>query len=351
MGAKWCILDSQELGASERPRRSVMAVFTMWCRELLATWLVVTPIGVTWLMNVENCVMHRVDTRLPLSRQLAVRRRLVAITVVVASLLGSSSLADAATRTVSAGGLTATFTYQGSLPLPRYLHLTLSQNGQVFYDRPVHSKWCGENCAPNLIAPASTLLHLVRLQQHGPLSVVLDLYSGGAHCCTIEQAFTFSFQSNARRVHMVEHNFGDPSVNLARIGPRGTYDFVSADDRFAYEFTDYAASGLPIEILSVAHNSFRNVTRSFPQLIARDAAQWMSDFKAQASSHYQDTVGLVAAWAADEDLLGHSVAVSNFLATQARAGHLNSALSPINPSGQKFVAALQRFLRKAGYVG
>lgn len=149
---------------------------------------------------------------------------------------------------------------------------------------------------------------------------------------------------------MVEHNFGDPSVKLMKIGPGGSFDFVSADDRFAYEFTDYAASGLPIEILSVAHNSFRNVTRSFPQLIARDAAQWMSAFKAQARSHYQDSVGLVAAWAADEDLLGHSVAVANFLASQARAGHLNSALSPINPSGQKFVAALQRFLRKAGYV-
>ena len=76
----------------------------------------------------------------------------------------------------------------------------------------------------------------------------------------------------------------------------------------------------------------------------------MRAFKSQAKSHYSDTVGVVAAWAADEDMLGHSKLVARFLARQARLGHLNSALSPDEPSGKKFVRALQKMLRKDGYA-
>jgi hypothetical protein len=90
-----------------------------------------------------------------------------------------------------------------------------------------------------------------------------------------------------------------------------------------------------------------DITRQFPKLIAHDAAGWMQDFKDQAKQHYPDTTGLVAAWAADEDLLGHHKLVARFLARQARLGHLNS---PVEPGGKKFVRALQKMLRKDGYV-
>jgi hypothetical protein len=107
---------------------------------------------------------------------------------------------------------------------------------------------------------------------------------------------------------------------------------------------------MPIEILSFSHNAFHNVTRSFPKLIANDATQWRSAFDSAATSHYQDTVGLAAAWAADEDMLGHFSSVQKFLRLEQRAGHLNSALSPIEPSGQKFIVAVQKFLGQHGYA-
>jgi hypothetical protein len=48
-------------------------------------------------------------------------------------------------------------------------------------------------------------------------------------------------------------------------------------------------------------------------------------------------------------MLGHSAGVARFLAAQAKAGHLNSALSPITPNDEKYVVALQKFLRAHGY--
>jgi hypothetical protein len=60
---------------------------------------------------------------------------------------------------------------------------------------------------------------------------------------------------------------------------------------------------------------------------------------------------VVAAWAADEELLGHAKLVNMFLANQLKAGHLNSALTPEEPSGAKFVTKLRKFLRTHGYRG
>lgn len=275
-------------------------------------------------------------------------RQLVATAVVVVSLFASISTVGAATQTVTKENVTATFTYHGTSPLSQNPHLRVSLNGKVVYDQPVTSEWCGKECSPNVIVGARKVVHIVHLQPKGLPSVVLDLYSGGAHCCAIEQVY--SFKPNSATVEKTEHNFGDPGVQLVKLGANGSFDLLSADDTFAYAFTDFAASGLPIELLSFSHDAFHNITRSFPDLIAKDANQWMSAFRAQASTRYQDSVGVVAAWAADEDMLGHSAAVAGFLANQAKAGHLNSALSPDTPSGQKYVIALQNFLRKHGYL-
>jgi hypothetical protein len=268
--------------------------------------------------------------------------------IVLASLVVAAPDASAATITATSGAVSATFTYSGTFPQSRDARLTITRAGKVADDVVVSSKWCGHQCWPDLVSPEHSVLHVVRLSQQGPLAVVLDLYSGGAHCCTVEQVF--SLDASSGRYEKFEYNFGDPGTKLVALGKGGSDLFLSADDSFAYAFTDYAASGMPIEILSFSHNAFHNVTRSFPKLIANDAAQWRSAFDSAATSNYQDTVGLAAAWAADEDMLGHFSSVQKFLRLEQRAGHLNSALSPIEPSGQKFIVAVQKFLGQHGYA-
>ncbi len=272
----------------------------------------------------------------------------VVVVAVVSSLFALVSSAGAATETVTAAGLTVTYSYHGSSPLTLSSHLKIERGGRVLYDAAVTSKWCGSECSPNVIASAKKVVHIVNLQPGGSPSVVLDLYTGGAHCCSVEQVYAFSATSS--KVHKTERDFGDPGARLERLGAGGSFDFVSADDDFAYAFTDFAASGLPIQVLSFSNGSFHNVTRSFPRLITRDALQWMSAFTAQSSDHYADSVGVVAAWAADEDMLGHSTTVARFLATQSAAGHLKSELNPTTLGGHRFVVALQRFLRRNGYA-
>ncbi len=280
----------------------------------------------------------------------SVKVRQVLVTVVVALVLTvpAATRAGAASVSATSGRLHASFTYSGHFPEAKNARLVISDNGVVLYDHLVYSKWCGYRCWPLDLTTRSTVLHTVRLQATATPSVVLGLYSGGAHCCSIEQVF--SLDPATKTFTKIEYDFGDPGVQVVARGPGGSSVFLSADSSFAYAFTDYAASGMPIEILSVSHGHFLDITRSYPNLIARDAAMWMRTFRSSASSHYQDTVGLAAAWAADEDLLGHYSTVNTFLANQAAAGHLNSALSPEEPSGHRFVLALQTFLRRHGYV-
>jgi hypothetical protein len=273
-------------------------------------------------------------------------RRVFAILSVATICLIAAPVALATTETASSGNVTGTFTFQGKVPNFRGLHLTISRSGTVVYDQPVVTNFCGKLCWPGQGAIRSSSVHVVDLEGTGDPDVVLDLYSGGAHCCTVEQVFSFD-PATATYVK-TEQVFGDPDAKIVDLGHNGHFEFLTADDAFAYEFTDFAASGLPIEILTFANGHFTDVTRSYPKLVARDAARWLRAFKAQAKQHYPDSVGVIAAWAADEDLLGHTKLVNRFLHRQAAAGHLNAAFAS---GGTRFVAKLQKFLRRRGYVG
>ena len=277
----------------------------------------------------------------------AIRSGLIAA-IVFSSLLLSVPSASASTFHAHSGDVKATFSVSGTFPQAKNGRLTIFRSGKIVDRVVVSSKWCGNQCWPNSVSSKQSVVHVVRLSPNGPLDIVLDLYSGGAHCCAIEQVYYFD--SLTVKYKKVEHNFGDPGIKLVPLGKGGSDLFLTADDRFAYAFTDYAASGMPIEIESFSHGTFQPVTKEFPQLIAKDATQYRDAFFESASTKYDDTVGLAAAWAADEDMLGHFALVTEFLHQESRAGRLNSGLFPIQPSGAKFVVALQKFLQHNGYV-
>lgn len=277
------------------------------------------------------------------------KRAFLIAAVTTALLLLAAPAALATTQTAQSGNVTATFTFSGSYPNFSGLRLTIAQGSTVFYDAPVVSTLCGAYCAPASPSGKTSSVHVLDLEHDGQPDVLLDLYSGGAHCCWIEQIF--SFDPGTMTYAMTQRDFGDPGEEVVDLRHNGHDEFLTADDSFAYEFTDFAASGLPIQILTFSNHRFSNVTRQYPKLIARDAARWMKAFNSMAKQHYSDSVGVVAAWAADEELLGHAKLVNAFLAKQLKAGHLNSALSPEEPGGAKFVAKLRKFLRAHGYVG
>jgi hypothetical protein len=258
----------------------------------------------------------------------------------------------ARTETATLGGVTAHFSFNGSFPNYSNEQLQIIRDGKALYQQPVGSglrPGCTTQfpCDPFSIGNGLAV-RVVRLQSAGgEPSVVLGLYTGGAHCCVIGQVFSFHAASNS--YVRAQYGFGDPGFRLKSLSRNGVDQFVTADDAFAYAFTDFAASGLPFKVLAFRNGRFRRVTRRYPKLIAKDAAVWMKAFDGMRPQHYSDSVGVIAAWAADEDELGHSASVASFLKRQARLGHLNSALLP-KLKGTHFIKVLDRFLRRRGYL-
>jgi hypothetical protein len=270
----------------------------------------------------------------------SVRGGIATAVVVAAALLVAAPAASARTQTAHAGNVKATFTFSGG----RAQRLAIARGGKVVYDQPVTSRFCTP-CSAGI--GLRSAVHAADLEHTGQPDVVLDLYTGGAHCCTVEQFFSFDRATGT--YVKTERDFGDPLVRIVNLRHNHRFQLSTRDDSFAYEFTAFAFSGLPIQIFTFSHGHFKNVTRRFPKLIARDAALWLREFNRTAPS-YQGSTGLIAAWAADEDLLGHSKAVARYLSQQAAAGHLKSGTGGALPSGKRFVAKLQRFLRHHGYL-
>jgi hypothetical protein len=271
------------------------------------------------------------------------RRAAVLSCAIAVALVAAPAAARATTESASSGAVSATFSYHGRVPEITGETLAIARSGRVVYRARVSAPpYCpvSHPCWP-LASGRRASLHVLDLEPGGQPDVILDLFSGGAHCCTIEQVF--SFDSGTGTYVPTTRDFGDPPAPIEDLGHNGRYEFVTADDSFAYRFTDFAGSGLPLEILTFAHRRFTNVTRRYPKLIARDAASFLRAFKHDLA----DGDGLIAAWAADEDNLGHEALVSSTLAKELKAGALHGA---VYPRGGKFVSALQRFLRREGYV-
>jgi hypothetical protein len=173
--------------------------------------------------------------------------------------------------------------------------------------------------------------------------VLLDLYSGGAHCCFSSRIYRYD--SAAARYRVSLHSWGDPSYRLHDVDSDGRPEFVTADDRFAYRFASFAFSGMPIQIWSYRTGKFTNVTRHFPKLIAKDATlHWRSYLHNRG---YSETQGFLAAWAADEYSLGHGHKVERTLTRLIPRGDL-AGYPPRDP--HSFIRVLKRFLRSTGYM-
>jgi hypothetical protein len=267
------------------------------------------------------------------------RARLITICIVIVGLAAGATAAFASTDTAQRGNVKAILTVKGQRPFFK-LHLKIIRAGKVAFDGPVTSKLESAPFGPIDFPPRSAPVQVRDLQPGTPPAVVLSLIGAGAHCCFIEQVYTFDGATGT--YVKTEKDFGNASVAVERL--RGHWRFVSADNSFYYEFAPFAGSGAPIQIWRFENGRFADVTRAYPKPVENDAGMWLNAF--EQNWRYGGN-GLIAAWAADEDLLGHYLYVKHVLAHQLELHHLGSPRGW--PSGKHFIAALQAFLRQQGY--
>jgi murein DD-endopeptidase MepM/ murein hydrolase activator NlpD len=190
------------------------------------------------------------------------------------------------------------------------------------------------------------------LDADGEPEVMVELTWGGAHHATWSRVYRYD---RAKRHYLASvHFWGDPNFKLKQLNRERRPEWVSADVRFQGRFACSACSGLPLQIWAYRAGLWHDVTRAFPALIASDAARyWRSYLSARDEAVPGGNVrGVLAAWAADEELLGRHHQVLAALEHARRRGDLALGGTDDDVWGtpSAYIQRLLRFLRKAGYI-
>ena len=171
-----------------------------------------------------------------------------------------------------------------------------------------------------------------------PLAIV-GVYSGGAHCCTTYRLYDVD---SRRQLQLDAGNVG------ATLTATQTHVLLkTADDGFSYAFTAFAGSAWPVTLLRPGADGFIDVTRHHPGRIRRDARLWWHYFH-----RARDGRGLLAAWAADEEMLGRDHHVWSTLDRLQSDPRLQAHPYDAEigwPGGSDYILKLMRFLQVHGY--
>lgn len=251
----------------------------------------------------------------------------------------SAKPALAKSLTAQSGSVKATFSYdplEGSSGLSSFMgkraRLTIERRGKLVYDR-------SEEEVPIPYAYQRSPFVLRDLDGDQEPELVIDYFSGGAHCCVVSAIYRFNPQRQAYEVmDLATSHIGYQLKDLDRDGKP---EFVTADGRFAYQFASFAGSGFPLQLWSYRQGKFVDVTRSYPQLV-RDSAyrSWkLIQQRRQSNPEGREIKGILAAYLADKYSLGES-----------QEGWKNLRAWYKEGDRQVFFDQLQSFLKETGYT-
>ncbi|MGB2953991.1 MAG: hypothetical protein WBB74_11475 [Gaiellaceae bacterium] len=254
------------------------------------------------------------------------------------------------TETADSGPLHAELSYlfdDGAGTNTRFqdVRLRITRAGVTLVDTGIQPRcaYCSAWPAGDASSPS---IRAVDLDGDREPEVVLDLYTGGAHCCFYSRVYRYAGSAYS----FVTHVWGDPSYSLRDLNHDGRPEWITADDRFAYAFSCFACSALPVQVLSYKAGLFTNVTRRFPPLVRKDAAANWRFYLENRRRHF-DTSGVLPAYLADEELLGHgAVGWKRVRTAVAGPAFTRDAQDARWKNRSRYLSALRRFLVRAGYV-
>jgi hypothetical protein len=242
------------------------------------------------------------------------------------------------------GEVQAVFTYTWDAAKFRFgkQHLTIRRSGETRFDarlrRPPRG---GVNAQPAGFFQHRRSISLTDLDGDGEPEVLVDLFWGGAHCCWYTQIYRYVAAPGKYRTNV--HVWGNFSYVLADLEHDGRQELVTRDNRFSYAFANFADSRWPVRILRYRLGKLNVETTAYPSEIRRDATELWHE--ALARKKTRSNQGVVAAWAADQAMLGRSAQAFATIDRLSRSGRFHGEL----PRAQ-FERRLRRFLVRTDYL-
>jgi hypothetical protein len=260
---------------------------------------------------------------------------------------GAAGASDGGSATKAAGAVQATLTWAAADYGNKDPHLVVTRAGAAAFDgSPVAagSPCVEDGCVYAASGKRDAPLQVADLDGDGEPEVLVDIYTGGAHCCALTEILRF----NGTTYAPFEASWGNIGYDLQDLNGDGRPEFVTADDAFSYAFSSYAGSFHPPLVLDYdasAKGSFRDVTRSFPALVRKNMKEALHTLAVARRKHCE-TLGVVSAYVADLYLLGRGREAQPYLRRARKRGDLRNATGK---APRNFDRQLLAFLHKQGY--
>lgn len=191
------------------------------------------------------------------------------------------------------------------------------------------------------------------LDGDGEPEVLVQAFTGGAHCCT--DLGIWDFRPELGTYGHLIHYLGNAGYSLEDLDGDGKVEILTADDRFAYTFAAYVFSLRPTQVFAYRGGpkaGLRDVTRSHLGLIRQEATYFRKLLRGSLRSRKDEDVDLrgpLAAYVADMYLLGRGKEARKEIARVRRAHRLGSTKDRVWPGGKRFEPELLSFLKNTGY--
>ena len=138
------------------------------------------------------------------------------------------------------------------------------------------------------------------LDTNGTPEVIVETYSGGAHCCTNFKIYTWS---NNQFIEQDTGFLDGSGGEFTDLDEDGKIEFVTSDNSFLYKFSSYAASFPPSLVLSFRNGELQDTTRQHPNELRSRAWQMYQSFLEAKKGNYPVN-GFLAGYVAQKALLG-----------------------------------------------
>jgi hypothetical protein len=260
---------------------------------------------------------------------------------------GAARADKAGSATASLGAVQATLTWnaaQFGVSAPR---LVIVRDGATVLDSsPVAaSQSCkpagGDGCVYFASGARKSPLQVADLDGDGEPEVLVDVFTGGAHCCALTEIMRLVGTTYSIR----EASWGNVGYDLRDLGSDGIPEIVTADDAFSAAFSSFASSVLPPRVIAYRGGQLLVATRLFPGVVRAGLRSARRTLRRLVRRRFE-TLGAVAAVTADLYLLRRGREVRPFLRGLRRRHRL---ISFAGPAPRSFERTLLAFLHRRGY--
>jgi hypothetical protein len=189
------------------------------------------------------------------------------------------------------------------------------------------------------------------LDSDGTPEVLLQAYTGGAHCCMA--ITTYTWQEDRFRPIYFDYLDGGGG-RFEDLDGDGLTEFVTLDNAFLYTFSSYAGSYPPSLILTFQDGEYIDTTNQFQQRLGSTAWDMYQSVEQRDEEGYEIN-GLLAGYVAQKIRLGEYRQGWDFMMARYERGN-DWGLQSYDNDGNvveefaDFPTALQAFLQDLGYL-